>query len=435
MSAAPGPGADLDAWLDYIALVNPRSIELGLERVGKVWAAMGAGPIARQVITVAGSNGKGSCVASLERLAAASKLRHGSYTSPHIHRFNERIRLQGEEVADERLIAALAAIDAARGETLLSYFEFATLAALSLFRDAELDLAILEVGLGGRLDAVNIIDADVAVITSISLDHMDWLGSTREQIAGEKAGIMRPGKPVVCADSEVPAAIPALAEQLQAPLYLINREFSCVSAEAARSWRFRGVDSQGRGLERPLPALNLHPASIAASLQALLCLGMELPPLPEALGSLTVPGRCEWRQSRDGDRTLLFDVAHNPAAAGHLAQQLRGLRESGRIRGQIAVVLAVMADKDIEGIASSLQSEVDIWYIAQVDEPRCMPASEASQRVTAVLDRPVQAFDSAAKALDAALEATDSDDTVLVTGSFYTVAALRQNSRESGKQD
>lgn len=435
MSAAPGPGADLDAWLDYIALVNPRSIELGLERVGAVWAAMGSGPIARQVITVAGSNGKGSCVASLERLAAAANLRHGCYTSPHIHRFNERIRLQGEEVADERLIAAFAAIDAARGETLLSYFEFATLAALTLFRDAELDLAILEVGLGGRLDAVNIIDADVAVITSISLDHMDWLGSTREEIAREKAGIMRPGKPVVCADTDVPADIPALAEQLQAPLYLINREFSCDSAGAAGSWQFRGLDRHGQGLERPLPPLNLHPASIAASLQALLCLGMELPPLPEALSSLTVPGRCEWRQSRDGGRSLLFDVAHNPAAAGHLAQQLRWLRQSGTIRGQIAVVLAVMADKDIEGIASSLQSAVDIWYIAQVDEPRCMPASEASQRVTAVLDRPVVACDSAAKALDAALEATDSDDTVLVTGSFYTVAALRQTSREPGKQD
>jgi dihydrofolate synthase/folylpolyglutamate synthase len=296
MTAAPGPGADLEAWLDYISLVNPRTIELGLERVGGVWAAMGTGPIARQVVTVAGSNGKGSCVASLERLAAATGLRHGCYTSPHIHKFNERIRLQGVEVSDAQLIAAFAAIDAARGEILLSYFEFATLAALSLFRQAGLDLAILEVGLGGRLDAVNIIDADVAVITSISLDHMDWLGSTREQIGQEKAGIMRPGKPLVCADSDVPEVIPALADSLQVPLYLINREFSCVSADTAGQWEFHGVDLQGQAQTvQSLPPLNLHPASIAAALQAMLCLGMELPAMPQALGGLVVAGRCEWR--------------------------------------------------------------------------------------------------------------------------------------------
>lgn len=435
MTLAPAASDSLEQWLDYIATVNPREIELGLERSARVWQALGGGRPAPLVFTVAGTNGKGSCVAALDALLRAQGKRTGCYTSPHIKQFNERIRINGEMAGDSAIRDALAAVERARGETLLSYFEFTTLAALLLFVQADLDAVVLEVGLGGRLDAVNIIDPDVAVITSISLDHVDWLGPTREAIGREKAGIARAGAPLVCADPDPPVSILDYARSLHAQLTLLGADFNYQQSADATRWTFSGHTDTGAAITvADIPASALHPANLSAALQALLSAGLTIDDCAPVLGALQVPGRFEWRLA-DHNRRVLLDVAHNPAAAQWLASRLETLRRQQPVPPRIAVVLAVMADKDIENMTAALQTVVDFWYIAQVDEARCMPAEEVTQRVSRHVNGPVEQFQRLDAAFAAALAATDNDDVVVITGSFYTVAALRDLTRAVSPTD
>lgn len=426
MSQAPDRSEPLQVWLDYINSVNPREIELGLDRVGAVWARLARARVAPRVITVAGTNGKGTCVAALEALLIAGGRQVGCYTSPHIDRFNERIRINAVELSDAEICAALYQIDQQRQGIALSYFEFATLAALLSFHNAGVDVAVLEVGLGGRLDAVNIIDADVAVITSISLDHMDWLGDSREKIAREKAGIMRRATPAICADTDPPLAITAVAGEVQAELLLIGKQFGVQVDSDDGRWCFYGLDASRTDFQLAgLQTAGFNRESLAAAIQALAILDLHQVDIASVLASLRLAGRFEWRMDPASGQRLIFDVAHNPGAARSLARQLGEMRRADSFQGRIAAVMAVMADKDIEGITSSLQSVVDIWYIAQVDEPRCMPVAEATQRAAASIQQPIKAFSSADAALAAALADLQAGDIVLVTGSFYTVAALR----------
>lgn len=424
MPVAPLASASLDDWLDYISVVNPREIELGLDRVASVWAQMGSAKPGRQVITVAGTNGKGTCVAALEALLLCAGKRVGCYTSPHLYRFNERIRVGGEPLADADLTRAFAEIDKARGEILLSYFEFATLAAFYLFKEADVEVAVLEVGLGGRLDAVNIIDADVAVITSVSLDHTDWLGHDLEAIGREKAGIMRSGKPVICADWQPPQSVIEQARKLRAPLYRLGQEFSAQQEGVESCWQFRGKTLSGEEFVAPsLPLSGLIPANLAAAMQALLLIDALPTDCCTTLAKLAVPGRQEACSHRATGRRLLLDVAHNSAAISQLAGFLARYR-SEHAGSKVAVVLAVMADKDVESMVSALQREVDIWYIAQVDLARCMPAQEVAQIVAKQAQKQAAVFTTVTAALEAALAATTEQDLVVVTGSFYTVAQL-----------
>lgn len=429
MILAPAASDSLEQWLDYIACVNPREIELGLERIARVWQALGAPEPAPLVFTVAGTNGKGSCVAALDALLRATGKRSGCYTSPHIRQFNERISLDGVMASDHAIRDALWAVEQARGEVLLSYFEFATLAALLLFAEARLDAVVLEVGLGGRLDAVNIIDPDVAIVTSISLDHVDWLGPTREAIGREKAGIARAGMPLVCADPDAPASLIDYARSLQADLLLLGPDFHYRHQPDAGQWSFTGrTDKDTPVTVTAIPDTALHPANLSAALQALLCAGVDISGSAAVLGSLQVAGRFEWRLA-DNNRRVILDVAHNPAAAQWLATKLAALRGQQPVSPRIAVVLAVMADKDIENMTAALQTVVDFWYIAQVDEARCMPAEEVTQKISRHVSGPVEQFQRLDAAFAAALAATDSDDVVVITGSFYTVAALRDLTR------
>ena len=424
MPTAPLASASLDDWLDYISAVNPREIELGLDRVARVWELMGAGKPGRKVITVAGTNGKGTCVAALESLLCCAGKLVGCYTSPHLYRFNERVRIAGLPVDDSELCRAFAAIDQARGVILLSYFEFATLAAFYLFREADVEVAVLEVGLGGRLDAVNIIDADVAVITSISLDHTDWLGDDLETIGREKAGIMRRGKPAICADTRAPASVAEQAAALGVTLYRLGHEFRVEKDAEGRLWHFQGVTDKGREVVvDSLRVTGLLPENLAAAMQALLLLNLLEERCLGGLSGLRVAGRLEERTHRGSGRRLLLDVAHNPAAARHLAARLACFRKDNP-DSRVAAVLAVMADKDVESMTAALQTGVDIWYIAQVDLARCMPASEVAQIVAGQTAKQPVAYSTVAQALDAAVAATTEQDLVLVTGSFHTVAAL-----------
>ncbi len=429
MSASPGEVPDLDYWLRHIAAVHPREIELGLDRIRTVAEAMQLAKPAAHVIVVAGTNGKGSCVACLEAVLQQAGVRTASYTSPHLYRFNERIRIAATEVSDSWLCEAFSIVEQCRGAISLSYFEFATLAALWIFKQSKIDVALLEVGLGGRLDAVNIIDADVAVITNISLDHQDWLGNDVESIAAEKAGICRPDTPLVYGESEPPRSIVRQAQQLAAPIYSAGSEFRWQQDESTRSWSWRGADIHCEAVtltDLPIPAIALANAATALQALALLPVSVSAEACSQALKQLSLAGRFEARVDRKTGTTVILDVAHNPAAAKLLATSLSRFKRQNPSIVRISAVMAVMADKDIEGIASALESCLDICYIAQVEEPRCMPAREAFSRLGRASEKlPAVQFASLTDAYEAACNRAADQELVVVTGSFYTVAAVR----------
>lgn len=434
----PGKGSSLESWLQYISSVHPREIELGLERTQSVAASLGLGKPAPLVVTVAGTNGKGSCVATMEAILQQSGLKTGCYTSPHIQVFNERIRIDGKIVSDESLVAAFEAIDAHRGDATLSYFEYATLAGFYLFREHSVDIALLEVGLGGRLDAVNIVDADVAIISSIGIDHTDWLGKDIESIAAEKAGIMRQRAPTVFGGDEVPSAIVDKAEDLGCELLLSGRDFHFEEGAEGTGWTWSGRGKTGEQgqieakvwSELPIPSLMLN--NVATAVQALNLLPIDLKPgvVSAAMEGLGLAGRFDRRSDLASGRRVILDVAHNPAAMHQLALRVQRYKSRNSGSGRIAAVLAVMADKDVIGMLTALEYCVDIWYIAQVDQARSMAADEVAQTMKTVGIEPgsgrLLQFDSVESAYRAACDQTDAEDTVLVTGSFYTVAAVHR---------
>ena len=420
---------NLDSWLDYIQRLHPEEIELGLDRVASVATSMGLDHPTSRVITVGGTNGKGSCVAVLEALLLANGLRVGCYTSPHLHRYNERVRIQGKQVTDAALCDAFQRVESARAEIVLTYFEFGTLAALWLFGQLELDVIVLEVGLGGRLDAVNIIEPDVAVITSIDIDHRDWLGDNRELIGIEKAGIIRAGKPFICAETSPPRSLLNHVETLGVSALQRNKEYGIEQLEDD-SWRWWGVDTSNQPLElRGLPTPVLSSRHVATALQTLHTLDIKVSDVsvPPVMKETTLAGRFETLYDRQHDRNVLFDVAHNPAAAELLAARLELLRQRGSIPGRIIAVLAMMADKDTKGFCQALELVVDSWCIAQVDQARSMPASQLVSQMgqRAEAGNPL-VFNSTDLAFQQACINSQPQDLILVTGSFYTVAEIRE---------
>ena len=415
---------NLPAWLAHIATVHPRDIELGLERVRRVAKNMGLERPAPFVFTVAGTNGKGSTLAAIDAILLNSSLRTGSYQSPHLHRFNERIRLSGTECDDESLCAALAKVDHAREGISLSYFEFATLAALHVFAQERLDAIILEVGLGGRLDAVNIVDADVALITNIELDHQHWLGDSREEIGAEKAGILRRGTPLVYGEEQPPASVLARAEQLDAPVFCREREYGASDEAGAWCWWGSGGDGAFRLENLARPKLPLP--AMAAALQAVQLADLRVTEngIRTAQHQASLPGRLEQCRDRVGGTAVLLDVAHNPAAARQLAETIAELRAGFGPRCKVAAVIALLADKDIEGMAAALSAQVDVWYISEFEDTRNAPASVLYSRLRHCL--PDAEIILAGDVAHAYREAAGSgSDLVVVTGSFHTVAAAR----------
>ncbi|MFT4862387.1 MAG: dihydrofolate synthase/folylpolyglutamate synthase [Pseudohongiellaceae bacterium] len=431
----PAVSKNLVQWLEFISAVHPREIELGLERVASVAKRLDVLKPASTVITVAGTNGKGSTVAALEAMLLAGDKTVGAFTSPHIHLFNERIRIAGKDLADAEICRAFELIELHRDGISLSYFEFSTLAALILFKQAEVDIGVLEVGLGGRLDSVNIVDADIAVITSISLDHQDWLGSDIEVIGFEKAGIMREGKPVVLANSQMPQSILNRARQLNSKVYQLGKEFSFqLEPPPSLCWAWQGTSLTGKAIRKgQFQASQLHYGSVSASMQVLELLNYPLDDekLNNAVGSLRLAGRFEPRIDLASGASLILDVAHNPAAAADLNSRLEALRDTLPKNARLIGVLAVLSDKDIEGIVVSLLSTVDIWYIAQVEGARRMPVERAMSRLRdACPGTAFTAFNSVESAYAQACSEAASTDQVVVAGSFHTVSCIRELSRE-----
>jgi len=413
----------LNQWLDKIQAVHPREIELGLHRVREVAHRLGIGKPAPHVITVAGTNGKGSTVAMLDAILRASGLRVCTYTSPHLLVFNERIRIQGHNACAEQLCEVFAEIDAARAEISLTYFEYSTLAGLLLIARAQPDVAVLEIGLGGRLDAVNMVDPDIAIITSIGLDHMDWLGDTREAIGREKAGIFRNGIPAICGDLDPPDSIVDEAVRTGAQLRLQGRDFGFEQSE--RHWRWWGQDKAGRPLAwdgLPLPALDLINAATAVQALQYLPLSVPLAAVHGALDGLGLEGRFQRITEPSHAIEVRVDVAHNPHAAALLAAKLRAFRKRTKETAKVHVVLAMMADKDQLGFYKALESAVDIWYIAAFAETRGMSAAGLHHTLEGehgVLRGP---YDSIVAAYESASTSARAGDLVLVTGSFVSVA-------------
>ncbi len=410
----------LSEWLHWQEALHPSAIDLGLDRVRMVANRLQLLQPQARVVTVAGTNGKGSCVATLEALCLATGVTVGAFTSPHFLRYNERIRINGCEVSDQQLCEAFARIDEARGDTSLTYFEFGALAALDLMQREAVEVMLLEVGLGGRLDAVNIIDADVAVVTSIALDHMDWLGSDLSTIGYEKAGVFRPLKWAICADQQAPASVGDYAHDIGAYWVPMGLSLNALKSADGCHWHWQGMSADGRLLQErglPLPALPL--GSVAAAMQVFVLLGYALPePVAPVVQQLSLTGRgqrLQWQQ-----RQLLLDVAHNPAAAELLAKRLQQEPAAA-----IHCVVAMMADKDRAGVLEPLLERVQSWFVSEIPE---MPRSATSQQLLADLlalqeDARVSAFPSVAQALDEAVRQAGPDDLILVMGSFFTVAA------------
>ncbi len=408
-------------WLAYLEQLHPTAIDMGLDRVRAVAARMAMTRPAPLVVTVTGTNGKGSTCAFIASLLNAQGLKIGSYSSPHLLRYNERVLLSGREASDAELCEAFAVVEGARGEISLTYFEMGTLAAFWLFERAGLDAVVLEVGLGGRLDAVNIVDADLAVITNIGLDHADWLGNSRESVAYEKAGILREGKPALCGDLDPPQPLLDHANSLSAPLLLRGRDFDL--AMGAGDWHWRGVDAAGAPLElHGLPLLTLPMENAALALQAYAMLGLPWDParLARALLQTRVVGRLDSRQVLWNGRriALLLDVGHNPHAAAFLAQRL----EQRPVVGTRRAVFGLLADKDLTGVLDALAPSISDWAVAPLPTPRTQSATQLAQ---ALLERgaSVSEYATIEQALDAQCARAESVDEILVFGSFYCVAA------------
>ncbi len=413
----------LNQWLDWQSGLNPAEIDLGLRRVREVWGRLVPPEQESVVITVAGTNGKGSSVALLEAILTAAGYRTGSYTSPHILEYNERIRLDGTAVNDELICAAFTRIERARKDVPLTYFEFGTLAALIICTDAKVDAIVLEVGLGGRLDAVNIIDADATLVTNIALDHQSWLGDDRESIGREKAGIFRAGKPAVFSSDDPPISLLECAQQLCAPLYLLGRDYHLKPGTDC-SWTWKGPDTSWTDL--PEPALSgAHQLRNAAGVLMILQSLVERLPLDQAaveqgLRTVHLDGRI---QLVEGRVDWILDVAHNPHAVDRLAERLSGMN----IAAKLVALFGMLNDKDATSVFRIMHQLVDEWHLTDLDEPRAYTSRELAQRLrNSGLQAPVFQYSTITHALESVTQSLKIGDLLLVFGSFHTVAGALQ---------
>jgi len=420
----------LEGWLEYIEAQHPKSIAMGLERVNQVKSRLNLQP-AFPIITVAGTNGKGSTCAMLERIYHQAGYKVACYSSPHLLRYNERVRIDCIDVADNDLVQAFIAVEQARQETQLTYFEYGTLAAMWLFMKSKVDVAILEVGLGGRLDAVNVFEPSCCIVTSIDLDHMEFLGSSREAIGFEKSGIFRHGVPAICGDVNPPTSLIQHANDINAQLSLINTDFNVELV--GKHWVYRASHKEIGDL--PLPALigefQLSNAACAiTAVEALLAkLPVKLEHLVYALKSVTLSGRF---QRYSGKPVVIMDVAHNPHAAASLA---KNLAQTG-CSGNTLAVFAMLADKDISGVIAAVGDEIDSWYVAGIENARGAKAAQLAEIVhTQFPDAALKICDDVTSAYHQACMYAGENDRIVVLGSFFTVADVMRALPEASISD
>lgn len=418
---APASGAPLADWLAYLEAAHPVGIDMGLTRVARVRDAMGLAP-AFPLVIVGGTNGKGSVCAMLSTILNRAGFKVGTYTSPHILRYNERVAIDMQPVDDAVIVAGFAAVEAARGDTSLTYFEYGTLGAMHAFMQQQVDVAVLEVGLGGRLDAINIFEPTVSVVVSVDLDHQAYLGDTREKVGFEKAGIYRAGKAAICADPNPPQSLLEHAANIGADLKLLGRDFGITRMD--NQWSFHMGDSHRHAL--PIPALRgeyqlVNAATALAALEAL------KPLLPVGIGAIKRgllevdwPGRF---QVLPGRPLTVLDVGHNPHAARALADSLKRLAFASK---RIAV-FSMLSDKDLPSVVDLLKDEFDEWLVAGLDMPRGRSADDIASELEGMGIKGVSRFASVPEAWDAALSRASENDRIVVFGSFHTVAEVMQH--------
>lgn len=425
----PNPQTSLADWLSILESRHSKAIDMGLERVAQVRNSLGI-RFDCPVIIVGGTNGKGSTCAMLESILMHAGYRVGLYTSPHLLQFNERARIGGQAVSDEALIAGFEAVEAKRGDVSLSYFEFTTLAILHMFAEARLDAVILEVGLGGRLDAVNVIDADVAIVTSVDIDHAEYLGDTREKIGFEKAGIFRAGRAAICSDPIPPKSLIDHANAIGADLWLMGRDFNYAGDK--QQWNYGGRNQRRNSLGYPSLRGANQLLNASAALAALEVLRQRLPvgaqEVRSGLAMVDLPGRF---QVLPGRPTVILDVAHNPHAAATLAQNL----DSMGFHRYTFAVFGAMHDKDIEGVIAHLKNRIDHWCVTDLPIPRAATAAQLKQNLldAGVLPKnepdgecTIEIFNSPANAFANARKRAEENDRIVVFGSFLTVAGVME---------
>lgn len=431
MTTIPTSNSSLSDWLSYLEHLHSQEIDLGLERIRQVAERLTIDWDGIKIV-VGGTNGKGSTCAMLESIYLAAGYSVGLYTSPHLIRFNERIRLNGYEATDEQIVEQLAIIEEARGDISLSYFEYTTLAAILLFKDADTQVAIFEVGLGGRLDAVNIIDADCSIITSIAIDHVSYLGDNREQIGWEKAHIYRKDKTAICADPEPPQSLIDYATEIGADLQLFGRDFNFSGDQL--QWTFIGKNQRRNALAYPSLRGANQLINAAATLAAVEALKMALPvpnqSIREGLLQVELPGRF---QILPGQPTTVLDVAHNPHAAAVLQHNLHAMSYFP----YTTAVFGMLNDKDSEQVIKSLEKSVDYWYCANLSGSRGVSGQELADKINSLIPKDkdglpeVMVFDTPRQAYEAAKARSNAEDRIVVFGSFLTVADVLEHLQSS----
>ncbi|MCX4024855.1 bifunctional tetrahydrofolate synthase/dihydrofolate synthase [Endozoicomonas sp. SM1973] len=414
----------LPEWLSWLEGLHPTEIDLGLTRIQQVFTQLNPAKLGKRVVTVAGTNGKGSTIAMLQAILQQAGYRVGVYTSPHFLRYNERVVINGQPVSDSQLIAAFHAVDIARKDISLTYFEFGSLAAFWLFQQQPLDVVLLEVGLGGRLDAVNIIDPDVAVVTSIGLDHENFLGNELNTIAWEKTGIVRSGIPLIYGDETLYPSVIQRAET--EPFQLLCKGQHFTAEQQTKTWIFKGktnVDEAGEVVDCEIPDLpypSLPFTNALTVLQTLQLLSLQVPyeAIVKGLMGASLLGRLQIEHVTIKDKPvkLILDVAHNPAAAHMVAQRLKQAHHSQR------AVFAVLADKDVEGIVAAMTPVINHWYISQVDAERAFPIDGLQAIFANQAIKNVQSFSQIKFAIEQAVQDAEPNEEIIVLGSFYTVA-------------
>jgi dihydrofolate synthase/folylpolyglutamate synthase len=412
--------APLSEWLAWLETLSPKEIDLGLERVQRLQHRLNLRQPQHRLL-IAGTNGKGSSVAVADALLRASGKTVGAYTSPHILRYNERIVVDGAAVEDSVLIAAFERVEAERGDIPLTYFEFGTLAAELIFSEANLDVWVLEVGLGGRLDATNAIDPTASLITNVALDHCDWLGSDIETIAVEKSGVMRSGRPTVYGGNPVPRSVLRASAEKGAKLLVAGTDFDA-RIHADGSWTWRSGKQELGGLKPPglLGEFQIHnAAAVMALLEAAdLMAGVDANLLNDVLPSLSVGGRCQHVMA--GDRHWLFDVAHNPAAS----EALQGVLTKMLGDRRVVAIVGVLDDKDVAGILNPLAAHIACWIAVTPRSHRAIAADELGRQISNMTHRPCLIAESFDAAVEFARRKASENDRILVTGSFFTVGPV-----------
>lgn len=418
-SQIPQATSPLSMWLDYLQNIHTSAIDLGLERVQAVAKSANLTKPAPTVITVAGTNGKGSTCALMEAILLDAGYSVGVYSSPHLIRYNERVRVNGQDLADEKHVQAFDFIEKQRGEISLSFFEYGTLAALRLFQTEKVDIVLLEVGLGGRLDATNVVDHDVSIVTSLAIDHVDWLGDDINVIGYEKAGIFRSGKPAICGQPKAPATVAAHADDIGAELYQVEIQYNYQLTDN-NTWSW--VHGSYQLDDLPVPNLPLQNAATALMALATANLDISDVNIVKGLENAKLPGRMQVLSTQP---TILLDVAHNPHSAEYLVTRVAQQYQNKTIH----TVVAMLHDKDIQSTLEALTPVASHWYPASLTGPRAASAQELCQflpQQTTQYQTPVDAF-------EAALTKSAAEDVILVVGSFHTVGEVLEHWQNKGE--